>query len=134
MALKDQVRRFYHDIWNIPDVSVVPEVLHPELTFRGSLGAVKQGHDEFIEYLASVTAALGEYRCEIDEMVEEGNRVVARMTFAGVHRAPFLGFAPTGKMVSWSGAAFFRFEGELVRDLWVLGDVQSLMQQLRGST
>ena len=40
------------------------------------------------------------------------------------------GHPPTGKMVSWAGAAVFTFSGELIRDLWVLGDVHSLLQQL----
>lgn len=130
VALADQVRRFYHEIWNIPDVSVVSEVLHPDITFRGSLGPIKKGHAEFIDYLSSVTTSLAEYRCDIEELVEEGDRVVARMTFSGIHVAPFLGFEATGKRVSWAGAAFFRFENNLVKDLWVLGDLYGLHAEL----
>jgi steroid delta-isomerase-like uncharacterized protein len=125
-----QVRRFYDEIWNRPDVSVVPEVLAPDFTFRGSLGSTRVGHAEFIDYVRYVTDALADYRCDIETLVTEEDRAAARMTFSGVHRATFLGVRATGRRVSWAGAAFFTFTGELVSDLWVLGDLHGLHAQL----
>lgn len=127
---KRQVRRFYDEIWNVPDLSVIPEILAPDVTFRGSLGSVKSGHGEFADYVRGVTDSLGDYRCHIENLVAEGDQVVARMLFSGLHRASFLGVPATGRQVSWAGAAFFTFEAGLVSDLWVLGDLHSLHQQL----
>jgi predicted ester cyclase len=126
-------RRFYDEIWNLPDLSVIPEVLGPDLTFRGSLGPELRGHDAFADYVRSVTAALGSYRCDIVDLVTDGETAAAaRMTFSGIHRGEFLGHPPTGRRVSWAGAAFFHADGGLVRDLWVLGDLQGLSTQLDG--
>ncbi|WP_028927155.1 ester cyclase [Pseudonocardia acaciae] len=125
-----QVGRFYDEIWNRPDTTVIPEVLAPDVTFRGSLGDVRTGHAEFADYVRTVTGALADYRCDIVSLVASGDQVAARMMFSGVHRAPFLGFAPTGRRVSWAGAAFFTFGGGLVGDLWVLGDLHGLRGQL----
>jgi steroid delta-isomerase-like uncharacterized protein len=126
-----QVRRFYDEIWNRPDVSVVPEILAPDFTFRGSLGVTKIGHAEFIDYVKYVTGALGDYRCDIETLVTEPDRAAARMTFSGVHRGTFLEVPATGRRVSWAGAAFFQFTDDgLVSDLWVLGDLQGLRAQL----
>jgi hypothetical protein len=72
---KRQVTRFYREVWNRPDLSVVPEILAPDVSFRGSLGAVKTGHPEFGEYVRDVTHALGEYRCDIENLVAEANQV-----------------------------------------------------------
>ena len=33
------------------------------------------------------------------------------------------GVAPTGRHVWWYGTPIFTFEGDLIRDLWVLGDI-----------
>jgi steroid delta-isomerase-like uncharacterized protein len=128
---KQQVVRFYREIWNRPDLSVVPEILAPDVSFRGSLGAVKSGHAEFGDYVRHVTGALGEYRCDIEDLVAEADQVVARMVFSGVHRAEFLGVPATGRRVAWAGAAFFTFEDGFVKDLWVLGDLFGLHEQLR---
>jgi steroid delta-isomerase-like uncharacterized protein len=124
------VHRFYDEIWNSGDTSVVPEILAADVTFRGSLGAIRVGHAAFVDYVDGVIDALGDYRCDIDTLVAEGNRVAARMTFSGVHRGLLLGVPATGRRVSWAGAAFFTFSGDLVRDLWVLGDVDGLRSQL----
>jgi steroid delta-isomerase-like uncharacterized protein len=124
------VARFYDDIWNLLDLSVIPELLAPNLTFRGSLGDVRTGHAEFADYVKSVTGALDHYRCDIEALVAQEGRAAARMMFSGVHRATFRGIPATGRRISWAGAAFFTFDGDLISDLWVLGDLEALDQQL----
>ena len=130
MSHHDQVRRFYDQIWNIPDLEAIPLVVHPDLTFRGSLGTECRGHRELADYVRSVSGSLSSYRCDVQHVIVEGDSAAARMTFSGQHTGVFLGHAPTGRAVSWSGAAFFRVEDDLVRDLWVLGDLQALLAQL----
>jgi predicted ester cyclase len=132
MDITSQVRRFYDELWNGPDLSIVGALMHPDVTFRGSLGDTLVGHGPFAGYVTSVTDALGDYRCEFVDLVTspEAGKVAARMTFSGVHRGSFLGVPPTGARVSWAGAAFFTFSGALIRDLWVLGDLASLRSQL----
>ncbi len=98
-----QVRRFYDEIWNRADLTAIPDLLAADVTFRGSLGPVLTGPAEFADYVREVTAALGDYRCEIVTLVAEGDRVAARMTFSGVHRGPLLGMPATGRRVSWAG-------------------------------
>jgi steroid delta-isomerase-like uncharacterized protein len=128
---RQQVRRFYDELWNGPDLSLIPQILAPGITFRGSLGQVRTGHAEFADYVREVTRALADYRCDIENLVAEGDQTVARMTFSGVHEAPLLGVPATGQRVTWAGAAFFTFADGLVDDLWVLGDLHNLQQQLR---
>jgi predicted ester cyclase len=125
-----QVRRFYEDIWNGRQLGLVPSVLHPDVTFRGSLGPTRTGHQGFIDYVIEVHQALAGYRCAIDDLVEAGHQVAVRATFSGRHRGVLLGHAPTMRMVAWAGAAFFRFDGDLAVDIWVLGDVDGLRSQL----
>ena len=85
-----QVERFYRDLWDNQDKAAIPEVLHPDFAFRGSLGQEKRGHGGFAEYVGMVHEALGDYKCVIDDLVVESPKAFARMTFTGVHRAPFL--------------------------------------------
>ena len=128
--LKEQVRKFYEILWDAHDKSAIPSLLHEKFTFRGSLGQVKKGHAGFAEYVDMVHRALGEYKCIIEELVAENNKVFAKMTFAGIHKDDFMGYAPTQKRVSWHGCALFTFDGELIKDVWVLGDLKTLEDQL----
>ena len=125
-----QVRRFYETIWNKHDKSAIHEILHESFVFRGSLGLEKNGYEKFIEYLDMIHGALQDYSCVIKEMVSEQSKVFAKMQFTGIHRGTLLGFKPTGKRVSWDGAALFHFNEGKVSSLWVLGDIKSLETQL----
>jgi len=127
---KEQVINFYERIWNQNDRSAIAEILNADFTFRGSLGFAISGYQGFIEYVEIIHDALGNYQCIIEELVTEPSKVFARMTFKGIHKGTFMGHEATGKEVRWSGAALFTFENEKILDLWVLGDLKALENQL----
>ncbi len=127
---KEQVRRFYAVLWEAHDKAALPSILHEDLTFRGSLGQQKQGHSGFVEYLDMVHEAFRDYRCTVEELVAEGDKVFAKMTFGGIHQDVFMGHEATGERLEWNGCALFTFRGDLISDIWVLGDMKSLEDQL----
>ena len=131
MTPRQAVEAFYDRVWNRRDKAAIPELIHADFTFRGSLGPTMTGHAAFSAYVDTVTEALAGYRCTILDVVSEGERAFARMRFEGIHRAPFLGFAPTGRRVAWAGAALFTLKSDKIADLWVLGDLQGLREQLQ---
>lgn len=130
---KEVVRVFYKEMWDRVDVSLVPQIFHPDFTFRGSLGPTLVGHEKFIAYVKMVTGALEHYTSDILALGEEGAQVFGKLRFHGDHRGELLGVAPTNKHVWWYGAPVFTFEGDRVKDLWVLGDVHGLLGQLKGA-
>jgi len=91
-AHKEQVKKFYRVLWDAHNKDQIPSVLHEDFTFRGSLGQEKRGHAGFAEYVEMAHEALGEYRCIIEELISESDKVFARMTFTGYSqgRAPRL--------------------------------------------
>ena len=124
------VERFYAEVWNRADEAVAHEILSADFRFRASLGLETIGLSGFIGYMRSIHAALGNYTCTIIDMVEQADRVAARMRFSGLHRAEFLGVQATGREIVWSGAAFFRITANAISELWVLGDVNAVKRQL----
>jgi predicted ester cyclase len=131
MSTPKLVEAFYSRIWNHGDLAAPSELLGKDFCFRGSLGAELRGSDAFVDYVRSVRGALADYHCEILDCVAEGGRAFAKMRFSGIHVAPFRGYQPTGKPVHWLGAALFRLDGELIAELWVLGDLVGLEAMLQ---
>ena len=127
---KEVVRVFFKEMWDKPDKSLIPSIFHPDFTFRGSLGSVLQGHEQFEGYVDLVNRTLRQNTNDILDMVEEGNKVYAKLRYHGYHIGEFLGFPPTGKHVWWYGTPLFTFDGPKVRDLWVLGDLHGLRTML----
>jgi len=128
---KSQVRKFYEVLWDAHDNEATPSLLHENFTFRGSLGQEKRGHKGFAEYVGMVHNALGNYKCIIEDLVEEENKVFAKMSFTGIHRDNFMGYPPSQKRLTWKGCALFTFGGERISNVWVLGDLKSLEDQLK---
>jgi steroid delta-isomerase-like uncharacterized protein len=127
---KKLVQRFYWEVWNRADEMVAREIIDPEFSFRGSLGPERHGHEEFLQYLRSIHAALADYRCIIDELITTDSRAAARMTFTGTHRNVFFGVPATGREITWVGAAFFAIGHSRITRLWVIGDVDAVKRQL----
>jgi predicted ester cyclase len=128
---KEVVRVFYKEMWDRADKSLIPAIFHEDFTFRGSLGPVLRGSQEFAQYVDWVTGAFGEYTSDILALVEEGSHVSGKLRFHGYHRQEMFSTAPSGRHVWWHGAPIFTFEGGKVRDLWVLGDIHGLIERLR---
>jgi steroid delta-isomerase-like uncharacterized protein len=127
---KALIRRYYEDMWNRWDMAVADEIISPNIEFRGSLALTVKGLGGFKSYVNLVRAAFPDFRNTIEYMVAEADMVAARLTYTGTHRGELFGIAPTGKQVSYSGAAFFRIANDKIVDGWVMGDTLGLMRQL----
>ncbi len=95
----------------------MPSLLHENFTFRGSLGEEKQGHTGLTEYMNTIHKSLSHYRCIIEELVSEKNKVFAKMFFTGIHQGRFMGYAPTQQQLIWNGCALFTFNNKRIADL-----------------
>ena len=131
MSTPKPVATFYERIWNAGDLQSASGLLTPDFSFRSSLGTEMRGRGAFTDYVRSIRSALSDYRCDISECVSEGEQAFAKVVFSGRHIGVLRGYQPTGKVVSWVGAALFRFRGELISSLWVLGDLAGLDAALR---
>src|SRR5207249_1116933 len=103
-----------------------------DFRFRGSLGQQTVGYQQFGDYVDFIQRAFPDFSNHIEEIVSEGDRSFARLTYRGTHRGPVFGIAPTGKVVEYAGAALFWFREGRIAEVWVLGDVYGLLQQLTG--
>ena len=93
------VRCFYEELWNCWRLELAEELLSDRLRFRGSLGTICEGREEFGRYVETVRSAFPDWSNRIDEIVASGDRVVTRMTWSGTHRGPLEGIEPTGARV-----------------------------------
>ena len=80
------IERFYHDAWNRRDEASARVILHKDFDFRGSLGPVRVGPEGFIQYMHELWIGLPDFRCDIEEVVEDGDNAAARMKFSGTHK------------------------------------------------
>ncbi len=127
---KALVRRYYSEVWNQWSSPALEELISPDITFRGSIGTAVNGIAQFRQYVSKIRAAFPDFHNHIEELIAEGEKVAARLTYTGTHRGELLGFPATGNKVTYSGIAIFEFaESKIVRG-YVLGDTETLKRQL----
>jgi steroid delta-isomerase-like uncharacterized protein len=66
----------------------------------------------------------------VEDLVAEGDKVVARWTSAGTHQGAFMGIPASGKTVTTSGITVFRLENGKIVEEWSESDMVGMLQQV----
>ncbi len=110
---KDIVRRFMTEALSGRNLGLADEVLAPNYVNRmtgADLAAFKG-------MLTGMSTALSDVRFEIDDLVAEGDSVVARWKMEATHTGSLMGETPTGKRISSRGLTYYRLvNGQIVED------------------
>ncbi len=102
---KDVVRRFIEEVLASGKLDQIDELVAPGYVNR----ALGVGLEAFKQMLAGMSAALPDRRFDIEDLVAEGDAVVARIT--GEMRDE------SGKTISFRGLTFYRLaDGKIVED------------------
>lgn len=86
----------------------------------------------FKRAIAGLRAAFPDLHLEIDEMVDQGDKVWVRMTSTGTHRGAFAGVAPTGRRITIAVMDVVRFENGKIVEHWGVPDRFALLDQIGG--
>jgi predicted ester cyclase len=66
----------------------------------------------------------------IEDLIEEGDKVVEKDTVTGTHLGEFNGLPPTGKSVAYTEIFIMRFVNGRIAEIWGVADIFSQMKQL----
>jgi predicted ester cyclase len=84
-----------------------------------------------LEYFRMLLTAFPDMRMEVEDLIAENDKAVARVKASATHQGEFMGVAPTGKRVAVQLIDIMRFDDAgLVCEHWGVVDMLSLMQQL----
>lgn len=75
-------------------------------------------------------AAFPDFRVTVHDMIQEGDKVVARATFSGTHKGEFMGVPPTDKEIHIKVLDICQFEDDKMVAHWGLMDVAGMMEQM----
>jgi predicted ester cyclase len=88
--------------------------------------AVERAYRDF----GSFKSAFSDWVMDLQELIAEGDVVVARFKCRGTHSGTWLGHEPTGKAMEVDEVFFFRFRNRLIDDMWSLEDTWTRQRQL----
>lgn len=124
-------RQFVEEVFNRGNTSAIDELVAPDFVEHEELPpGVPTGREGVKQLSIMLRSAFPDLKATIDDMLAEGDKVAARMTWRGTHKGEFMGIPPSGKNVSVEVIDFVRFAGGKFVEHWGLMDNASMMQQL----
>jgi predicted ester cyclase len=116
---KTLVRREQEELWNHTGELDAAQ----ELFAAGEAEAAKQEAADFRQGFPDVIST-------VEDLIAEGDKVVARWRSRATHQGEYMGIAPSGKEVQFSGISIYRIEGNKIVQSWTVEDELGLMRQI----
>jgi steroid delta-isomerase-like uncharacterized protein len=128
---KTAVRRLFDELWNKGNLSVADEIIAPTyLHHDDSTPDLGKGPESEKKRVNLYRTALHDFRLTIEDLLADGETVVARWSCRGVHKGELNGIAPTGKQFAITGVTIARFANGKIVEGFVNWDALGLMRQL----
>ena len=106
------------------------EVVEPDVQIRTPLPVKASGAEALKQVTEILLQAFPDIHATVEDLIEEGDKVVGRMVITGTHRGEYMGIPPTGKSVTYNEIFIFRFAGGRIAETWGVADVLAQMRQL----
>jgi steroid delta-isomerase-like uncharacterized protein len=128
---KTIVRRLFEELWNKGNLPVADELIAPTYAHHDAATSdVGRGPESEKKRVTLYRTAFTDLRLTVEDIIAEGETVMARWSCRGAHKGDLNGIAPTGKQFAISGVTVCRISNGKVVEGWVNWDALSLMQQL----
>jgi len=126
------VRRIYEELWDQRKLEVADEVIAAEgyVNYDTGTTPMPSGPEGMKETVRMITAAFPDNRHAIEDMIAEGDRVVAHVTLTGTHEGEFMGIPVTGRKIKVNEIHIYRLEGGKAVEHRVGRDDLGAMRQL----
>ena len=111
---------------NKQDLSLLDDLVAPNYFDH----TIKQGQEWIKQYIAMLYKGFPDYHGTIEDIIAEGDKVWARVTYAGTHTGEYLGFAPSGKKISYSSVTIKRIVNGKMVEGWTVSDMMDFFKQL----
>ncbi|SDK15584.1 ester cyclase [Streptomyces indicus] len=133
-ARNKEVFRHFHDVVNSRDAAAIDKTIReyvaPDVVFHAPVPTELPGLEAFRAVWPVLLRAFPDIQVRIEDLIAEGDKVVARNTVTGTHLGEYRGLAPTGRSVTYDEIFVFRFEDGRIAEAWGVVDVLGQLRQL----
>lgn len=111
---------------NKKDLSLLDDLVAPNYFDH----IAKQGQELIKQLIVMLYKGFPDYHATIEDIVAEGDKVWARVTYTGTHTGEYLGFPPSGKKISYNSVTIKRVvDGKMVEG-WTVNDMLDFFKQI----
>lgn len=130
---KALMRRWFEEVWNQGRADAIDEMLAPDAVCHGlSADAARPltGPADFRPFHEVFRGAFPDTTVTVEDVIAEGDKVVARCSVRGKHAGDHLGVAATNAEVEFTGIGIGRVKDGKFAETWNNFDFLTLNQQI----
>jgi steroid delta-isomerase-like uncharacterized protein len=127
---KNTARRLVEELFNSKNYEVIDELFAPDFVEHEEIPGIDSGREGVRQASQMFHAAFPDLQVIIQDILADGDKVVAREQWTGTNQGEFMGMPATGKQVAFNVVDIIRFaDGKLVEH-WAVTDMLALLTQL----
>jgi steroid delta-isomerase-like uncharacterized protein len=127
---KELVRQLMEEDISRGNVAVAERIIHPEFFDHTNPPGMQRGLDGHNAIVRLFRAAFPDQWWQIEDLIAEGDRVVARTTMRGTHTGDFFGIPASGRAVTLTGVHVLRIADGRIVEHWGSNDDLGLLRQI----
>jgi len=125
------VQTVFSEVFSKGNVDLIDELY--AANFVGHFpGETFHGREGIRSHVLAHRTAFPDWTEEIEDLIADQDRVVARFRSRGTNLGDFLGNPPTGNRIEISEVAIFKLKHGKIAEQWVYPDILSMQLQLEG--
>lgn len=127
------IERWFEEVWNQGKLDAMPEMMAEDaivhgLPVEGAGGPC--GPAKFRPFVEQFRSAFPDMHFVVEDVIEEGDKIVARCSVSGTHQGETLGVASTNKPIAISGITIARIRDGKIVEGWNNYDMMGLFHQI----
>ena len=124
-------RRLFEEVFNHGRLDLIDELIAEDAIEHEALPiSTGEMRTDLRAWLTELRHAFPDYHVELEDLIVEGDKAVARERITGTHVGPLLGIPPTGRPICIDGIDILRVDEGRVVEHWGLADGQAMVRQL----
>ena len=124
---KALVQRFFEEVINQKNVAALDQFVSPNAVNHTVPSGLPHEPNQFLSMHLN---AFPDVKATVENLLADGDKVVALVSYRGTHRGAFRAISPTGKPISVMGINIFRIVNGKMEEHWGFADRLSALQQL----
>jgi steroid delta-isomerase-like uncharacterized protein len=126
------VRRWFTEVWNDGRSETIDELLHKDAVLHGlgQAGLEVRGPDNFKQFHHTMRGAYPDVRITLEDIIDSGDKVVARFHATATHKGDHLGIKATNNPVEFDGISVARIEDGKIAEGWNSWDQLGMLYQI----
>ena len=129
--LKEVTQRVYDEIANQGNLDLIDEIFDDDFVEHEELPAGMPRDKEGVRMFFTMSRnAFPDFRMTVEDIIQEGNKVVARVRASGTHKGEFMGMPATGNKFDVALIDISEFRDDKLIGHWGVMDMAAMMEQL----